>query len=71
MLDYLYLGLYKLFGIILKLPRSIIIKLMRGIAWFAYTFSKKHQRIIDTNLDIAFNNSLSSAEKKLMELLLL
>ena len=37
---------------------------MRGIAWFAYTFSKKHQKIIDTNLDIAFNNSLSSAEKK-------
>jgi len=37
---------------------------MRGISWFAYSISKKHQKIIHTNLDIAFNNTLSDAEKK-------
>ena len=37
---------------------------MRGISWFTYTVSKKHQKIIDTNLDIAFNKSLSKQEKK-------
>jgi len=65
MLDYLYLGLYKFFGIILKiLPRTLMIKLMKGISWFAYTISKKHQKIIHTNLDIAFDKKLSNKEKK-------
>ena len=37
---------------------------MRAIAWFAYTVSKKHQKIIHTNLDLAFNNELTPKEKK-------
>ena len=37
---------------------------MKGISWFVYTLSKKHQNIIHTNLDIAFKNSLSAKEKK-------
>ena len=37
---------------------------MRGLAWFAYTVSKKHQHIINRNLDLAFNKSLSISEKK-------
>ena len=37
---------------------------MRGISWFAYTVSKKHQKIINTNLEIAFGNNLSQKEKK-------
>ncbi len=65
MVDYLYFGLYKFFGLILKLlPRDMMIKLMKGISWFAYTISKKHQKIINTNLEIAFGNSLSNKEKK-------
>jgi KDO2-lipid IV(A) lauroyltransferase len=65
MIDYLYLGLYKFFGFILKLlPRKIIIKLMKSISWFVYNISKKHQRIIHTNLDIAFNKTLTLKEKK-------
>ncbi|RUM74056.1 MAG: lipid A biosynthesis acyltransferase [Sulfurovum sp.] len=65
MVDYLYFALYKLFGFILKiLPRKMMITLMRGISWFAYTISKKHQHIIHTNLDIAFDKSLTKAEKK-------
>ena len=65
MRDYLYLGLYKSFSILLSiLPRRITIKLMRSLAWFAYTLSKKHQRIINSNLDLAFDNKLSAKEKK-------
>jgi len=65
MVDYLYFALYKLFGFILTiLPRKMMITLMRGISWFAYTISKKHQHIIHTNLDIAFDKSLTKAEKK-------
>jgi KDO2-lipid IV(A) lauroyltransferase len=37
---------------------------MKGISWFAYTFSKKHQKIIHTNLDIAFEKKLTQKEKK-------
>lgn len=65
MLDYLYLGLYKFFGFILKiLPRNIMIKLMKSISWLVYSISKKHQKIIHTNLDIAFNKTLTVKEKK-------
>ena len=37
---------------------------MRGLAWFAYTVSKKHQHIMNNNLDLAFGNKLSNEEKK-------
>ncbi len=37
---------------------------MQGLAWFAYSVSRKHQRIIHTNLDLAFNNKLSKKEKR-------
>ncbi len=37
---------------------------MRGIAWVAYTISKKHQHIINTNLEIAFNSTLTKKEKQ-------
>jgi KDO2-lipid IV(A) lauroyltransferase len=64
MLDYLYLALYKFFGLLLKiLPRFLTIKLMRGLAWLMYMLSAKHRKIINTNLNIAFDN-LSKKEKK-------
>ncbi len=65
MVDYLYLGLYRLFEVILYLlPRRATIKVMRAISSFAYFISKKHQNIINTNLDIAFDKQLSKEEKK-------
>jgi len=65
MLDYVYLGLYKLFGFLLWILPNFLIKiLMRGLAWLAYTVSRKHREIIDTNLDIAFNPPLAKSEKK-------
>jgi KDO2-lipid IV(A) lauroyltransferase len=65
MSDYLYLGVYKFFGLLLAiLPRKLTIKLMQWLAWFAYTISRKHQRIIHTNLDLAFNHTLNKEAKK-------
>jgi KDO2-lipid IV(A) lauroyltransferase len=65
MVDYFYLTIYKFFGFILWIfPRKIIINMMKGISWIAYSVSKKHQNIIHTNLDIAFNKTLSKKEKK-------
>ena len=37
---------------------------MKGISWLVYSISKKHQQIIHTNLDIAFNKTLTPKEKK-------
>jgi KDO2-lipid IV(A) lauroyltransferase len=65
MRDYLYLALYKTFGLILSiLPRGATIKLIKALSWFAYTVSKKHQHIINSNLDLAFDKKFSKEEKK-------
>ncbi len=65
MLDYLYLGLYKLFGFLLWiLPAGIIRILMKGLAWFAYMVSAKHRNIIQSNLDLAYQPPLEDKEKK-------
>ena len=65
MLDYLYLGLYKLFGFLLWiLPDALIRVLMKGLAWIAYTVSAKHRKIIHDNLDLAFNPPFDDKEKK-------
>ena len=65
MLDYLYLALYKFFGFLLwLLPNGFVRILMRGLAWFAYTVSSKHQKIISSNLDIAFQPALEKSAKK-------
>ena len=67
MLDYIYLGMYKFFGVLFKiLPQSAVRALMRGLAWFAYSVSKKHQKIIHSNLDIAFQPPLDIKEKKII-----
>ncbi len=65
MLDYLYLGLYKLFGFLLRiLPDAVIRVFMKGLACLAYTISAKHRKRIEDNLDRAFNNTLNQEEKK-------
>ena len=65
MLDYLYLGLYKFVGFLLKiLPDIWVIKFQYALAWLAYTLSAKHRKRITDNLDLAFDSSLSDSEKK-------
>jgi len=65
MVDYLYLGLYKFFAFLLWiLPTNLVIKLMKSISWLVYNINPKHKKIIHTNLDIAFNKTLTKKEKK-------
>jgi len=67
MLDYLYLGLYKFSALLLAIiPESWMPSFMKGLAWFAYSVSKKHQKIISTNLDIAFHPALGTQEKRVI-----
>jgi KDO2-lipid IV(A) lauroyltransferase len=65
MRDYLYLGLYRTFSFILKrLPQNTTIILIKGLAKFAYSVSKKHQKVIHRNLDLAFDKKLTLEEKR-------
>ena len=65
MRDYLYLGLYKLFGFLLWImPNALIRVAIKGLARIAYMFSKKRRKIINTNLDLAFQPPLDDKEKK-------
>ena len=65
MSDYLYLGLYRTFSFLLKvLPHSMERFFMKSLGRFAYFVSKKHQKIINNNLDLAFDNKLTQKEKK-------
>ncbi len=65
MIDYLYYGLYKTFSLILKLlPQRWTVGLMHVLGHVAYYVSRKHQRIINTNLEWAFKNRFNASEKK-------
>src|SRR5665648_788196 len=65
MIDYLYLFLYHSFAFLAKiLPRPMMNRLLHMLSDFAYRFSRKHHRIIDTNLNLAFGNILSQKEKE-------
>ncbi len=65
MRDLLYLSLYRTFRFLLRiLPKSFRKRVIALLASFAYTISKKHQKIIHHNLDLAYNHRLSDAEKK-------
>ena len=59
MFEYLYLLLYKLFSLLVQvIPKSFLTPL----ASFLYILSKKYQKVINTNLDIAFPD-ISKEEK--------
>ena len=65
MRDYLYLIIYKFFGLILKiLTKKMTLSVMKGLAWFAFTVSRKHQKIINNNLELAFKGKFTNKEKK-------
>ncbi len=65
MLDYIYLGLYKFFGLLFKiLPDIVIRKLMYGLAWSVYTLSDKHRNRIKNNLELVCHSALDDKEQK-------
>ncbi len=60
MIDYLYLSLYKLFALLVKiLPKRAMDTLLYMIAKFAYRFSRKHNHIINVNLNWFLEDRLS------------
>jgi len=65
MIDYFYYGMYKFFAFLLKLfPQEWIIRIMHALGRFTYFVSKKHQHIINVNLEWALGNKFNEAEKK-------
>ncbi len=55
MIDYLYIFIYKIFYFLVKFtPKTILNKIMKGMAFFAYNWSDKYRHIIEQNLNIAF-----------------
>lgn len=64
MIDYFYLFLYKAFSFLVQLlPKKIMNGFLKTLSGFIYLISKKHRQIMDVNLDLAFNNTLSQEEK--------
>lgn len=64
MIDYIYLFLYRSFELLVNiLPKPAMDRSLNALSAFAYRFSKKHQKIINTNLDLAFNNMLNQQDK--------
>ena len=65
MVDYVYLGLYRFFSVLLHaISRRRARKLAYGLAWLAYHISRRRRNIINENLDLAYKNGLSEVEKK-------
>ena len=65
MLDYIYLGLYKFFGLLFKvLPDVVIRKLMYGLAWLVYTLNAKHRNRIKNNLELVCHSAHDDKERK-------
>jgi len=65
MVDYFYLSIYKLFSFIVRiLPQDIIRYFIKFLGKFIYFLSKKHKNIINANIKIAFQDTLSDQERK-------
>jgi len=65
MIDYLYLTLYKFFSFLSKIfPKPLMDSLLKSLSWIAYHTDKKHQRIIHTNLKLAFGENLTPLDYK-------
>ena len=65
MTDKIYLFGFYIFQFIVKwIPEAILQPIMNFLAWLAYIFDKKHKKIIKTNLDFAYGDSMSEKEKE-------
>lgn len=64
-MDYSVYLIYQFFAWVFRiLPKFIIKHLLDLIAWIAYWVDRKHYRIAKANLDLAFGNRKSDAEKE-------
>ena len=65
MKDLLYLSLFYFFRFLIwLLPERVMYGVMKGIASLIYFFDKKHRKIAQVNLDLAYGDSLTQEEKE-------
>ena len=63
-MDSIYIGLFYIFRFItLYTPKFIMDFILKSGAIFFYTIDKKHRKIAQTNLDLAYENRISQEEK--------
>jgi KDO2-lipid IV(A) lauroyltransferase len=64
MIDYLYFFIYKFFTILAKiLPRGVMDLLLKWLSKFVYRIDRKHNHIINANLNLAFGDTFSQKER--------
>lgn len=65
MLDWIYLFSFYSFNFIVRYtPDFILHPVLNFLAWVIYLFDRKHRKIIKTNLDFAYGNSMDEQEKQ-------
>ncbi len=63
MRDLIYVFIYKVFVFLIRvLPQRVMLKLLQGLAFFAYHVGREHRYIINQNLSLIFKN-LSNKQK--------
>jgi len=63
--DYIVYGMYRFFAFFLThLPYRLRKAMVHGVAFLVYKLAKKHNRIAKANLDLAFAQSKSDAQKE-------
>ncbi len=67
-MDRLYLISFYIFQFFVKIvPDFLLNAILNFLSWITWTIDKKHRKIIKTNLDFAYGNSISEEEKKRIE----
>ncbi len=67
-MDNLYLFSFNIFKFFVKhTPSFLLDPVLDFITWIVYKLDKKHRKIIKTNLDFAYGDSLNISEKKRIE----
>ena len=65
MKDLLYLSLFYCFRFLIwLLPDRVMYVVMKGLAFLVYKIDKKHRKIAQVNLDLAYGDTLSQKEKE-------
>jgi len=65
MTDLLYVALFKTFRFLIRvLPRSVTYAFAKMLARLIYMFDKKHRKIAEVNLALAYGDTLSPKEKE-------
>jgi len=65
MTDMLYVAAFNFFRFLIRvLPDSVMDAIIKGLAWLVYMFDRRHRKIAEVNLDLAYGDALSKEEKE-------